>query len=103
MTGVDPAAPFRGNYRTRAEAFAAVKAYCGKASLRALVAQVTMEHNMMEMFPTRLGRGDLAMVRRGKREVSLGIISLNGRTVEVVTPKGLQQVSTSFIVKGWRV
>ena len=103
MTSVDPAAYFRGRYRSRREALAECKEYCGSSSLRSLVNRVTMDLGMKSIKPSFAGRGDIVMLRRGKRGVSLGVVSLSGRSVQVVTPKGLQECTLSLVIEGWRI
>lgn len=103
MTGEDPAESFRGQYSSRTEALSAVKAYAGSNSIKVLAERVTMERSMRPILPTFAGRGDVVLLRRGKRDASLGIVALNGRAVEVVTPHGLQHCSFDLVIQAWRV
>jgi hypothetical protein len=102
MTGIDPAASFRGNYRTQAEAMNAVRAYAGTASIRALARKVTAEFGMQPVPLPLVRRGDLVLFKRA-RGYSLGILSLNGIDVTALGAKGYFHVPLSAAQSGWRV
>lgn len=60
MTGVDPAAPFRGKYRSRGEAVRALRDYAG--TLEDVALQIALEYNAPPITASRAFRGDLALV-----------------------------------------
>ncbi|MDQ2950159.1 MAG: hypothetical protein M3Y27_30185 [Acidobacteriota bacterium] len=103
MTGVDPAADFRGRYATRAEALARIRNATGTISVRKIAEHVTARLGMPRAESRLLQRGDLALIRRGKRDHSLGIVALSGLDVMVVSPKGLMRIPMSMAVSGWRI
>lgn len=103
ITGVDPAVSFRGRYASRSESLQAIREYAGTASLRALALKMTTELDMRQVPPLFAARGDVVLLRRGKRGFSLGVIGLNGKCVETVSDSGLRQVPLSLVVCGWRV
>lgn len=87
MTLVDPAAPFRGTYRSAMGARHVCQSYCD-GSLEAMATLVAAEAGLEEVPVARARRGDLALVRlpEGQRalfDVALGIVDLTGRRVGV--------------------
>ena len=60
MTGVDPAAPFRGTYRSRAGAYRALKDYAG--TLEDVADAIAADLGMRAITAAQAGRGDLALV-----------------------------------------
>ena len=101
MTDVDVAAPFRGQYGSRREAYRAIKAYAGRASVEAVTEQVTAEHAMPEVSPLRARRGDVVLLRRPK-DFSLAIVGLDGAILAAVA-RGFERIPSSFAVRAWRV
>jgi hypothetical protein len=102
MTGVDPAAGYRGAYSSRAGARRALLAYCGTASVRTFAETFTATYGMRETTPFHAHRGDVALIRRS-RDYSLGLVALNGREVLVLSPRGLHGLSLSAAVRAWNV
>jgi hypothetical protein len=102
MTGVDVAAPFRGQYLSRKEALAAAKNYCGKATVDHVVAAVAQRHGLLPVAPAYAQRGDVILLNR-MRDVSLGIVSLNGREVLAAGRKGFMRVPLSRAKRAWRI
>jgi hypothetical protein len=101
MTGVDPAAGFRGKYSCLKEARFLMRDYCGSSSVRALAEKITTELGMPEEANAlRLQRGDLALIRR-PRDYLLGIVSLTGQDIVVATAKGIERISLFTAMKGW--
>lgn len=103
MTGTDVYGPFRGKYSTRKEAYAALKEYAGTASVRAVTRKITEENGMKEVMPLTAQRGDVALIRRGDRDFSLGIIGMCGREIVALQSQGLFRVPLSMAVQCWRV
>lgn len=60
MTGEDPAAPFRGKYRSRGEAVRALRDYAG--TLEDVARQIAEEYDAPPITEGRAFRGDLALV-----------------------------------------
>jgi hypothetical protein len=102
MTGTDPAATFRGSYTTRAGALQAMREYCGSPSVRRLAERVTEAFGMPSVPALRLGRGDLALIKR-PRDYSLGIVNLTGQQIVVAGWSGLERIPLAGAIKGWRV
>ena len=71
MTGVDPAADFRGRYHSRAEAPQAIRDRVGSPSVRRIADSVTAAHGMRAIPVLNASRGDLALIKR-PRDYSLG-------------------------------
>jgi hypothetical protein len=84
ITGIDPAAPLRGKYESRKGCLQAIKALCGKASIRALAVYMAEQHGWVEVEPAFTQRGDLVVMRN-----RLGIISLSGTDVYVPSKQGI--------------
>ena len=103
MTRVDIAHEFRGEYSTRKGAMEAARRIAGKPSIRAIVDYVTTNFSMLEVKPTMLQRGDVALIRRSNRDHSLGIVSLTGRAIVVPTKDGTAEVALNLAVAGWHV
>jgi hypothetical protein len=102
MTGIDPVARFRGRYATRREALIAIRDETGRASVDSIVHHVTSELQMQAVAPLTAQRGDLALIERG-RDVSLGIVSLNGIHLIVTSERRLWRIPRELAVEAWRV
>ncbi len=102
MTGIDPAAPLRGRYRSLREARVLMREYAGRPSVAAVVAAITAEHKMPEIPPLTAQRGDVVLVSRS-RDYSLGLLDLNGRDILSVGRDGLLRLSLSRAARAWRV
>ena len=102
MTGVDPAAGFRGTYSSRAEARRAILAHCGSASVQAVVEAVTTRYGIEETPVLHARRGDVALIKRS-RDHSLGLITLNGRDIALASSHGLWTLPVSAAVRAWHV
>jgi len=103
MTAVDIAHEFRGEYRTRKSAMEAARRITGKPTIRAIVEHVTGNFTMPTIQTTMLQRGDVALIQRGTRDHSLGIVSLTGRMLIVPVKDGTTEVPLSLALTGWRV
>ena len=97
MTGVDPAARFRGAYASAREARRMMRA-AGAGSLAAMVEAITSEHSMPEVPVRYAQRGDVALIG-----CTLGLVALNGRDVVVPSSRGLWRVPMARAVRAWRV
>ena len=102
MTGVDPAAALRGAYSTRAQAGRFMRTR-GVRSVEAAVAAVAVEFGMVETDILHAQRGDLALVRNGRRDVSLGLVSLTGREVLLAAANGIWAGPLTLAVRAWHL
>ena len=101
MTGVDVAAPFRGAYASRRQAFRAIERYAGRASVEAVAEHVCAQFGMPEVTPRTAQRGDVVLLAR-RHDYSLGLIDLTGR-LAVPTTQGYLQVPLLHGCRAWRV
>jgi hypothetical protein len=102
MTGVDPAAWFRGKYTTRAGALELMQEYAGSTSVQAVTEKITAEHGMESIPVPMAGRGDLLLIKRPK-DFSLGIVALDGLSALVPAENGIVRTTLSDAVAAWRV
>lgn len=100
MTGVDVAAPFRGQYAARKAAYRAIESYAGRATVEAVTERVTQDHHMPEISPTRAQRGDVLLVRR--KLDSLALVGLDGRFL-AASERGYEYVPSQLVTRAWRV
>jgi hypothetical protein len=83
MTGVDVAESLRDKYTNRREAFAAIKAMCGIATMEAIAVHLAAQYEAKEIPVPFAQRGDAVVLKKG-RASTLGIIAMHG--TEVLTP-----------------
>lgn len=100
MSGVDLAASFRGRYHSRKEALAVAKKRTGKASLRLLIETALADLPAVSVLSAQ--RGDILLVKRS-RDVSLGILSLNGKEIVAAAAEGFLRLPLSLALRAWRV
>ena len=102
MTGVDVAADLRGRYRNRTEAFAAIKALCGVATMPAAADCLADAYGIPEVPVLCAQRGDAVQLRRG-RAASLGIVAMHG--TEILSPfaQGILRLPLSHATRAWRI
>jgi hypothetical protein len=94
MTGHDLAAPYRGKYRSRKEALAMAK------PLRSFLETALSDLPVIPVLSAQ--RGDIVLVNRG-RDVSLGLIALNGREILAASKAGYLRLPVSLAESAWRV
>ncbi|MBU1040147.1 MAG: hypothetical protein KKF77_03485 [Proteobacteria bacterium] len=99
MTGVDPAAHFRGRYKTKAGAFRALKAFAG-GGLEETAQRITTGLAMPEVPPLAAQRGDVCLVET-LQGPALGICL--GAQVAVQGPLGLALLPMHQALRAWRV
>src|SRR5580692_10507645 len=100
MTGVDPAADFRGTYSTEAEALTIL----GAEGLGAFAAGIAEKFGMAEVqFPTFAHRGDIVLVDNGDPGNALGIVDLSGRFAWCVLERGMVRMPMKNWLRAWRV
>jgi hypothetical protein len=102
MTGTDPAADFRGSYVSAQEVKSVIWKFCHSHSVAVLASAVAARFDMPEVKPAYARRGDLVLIQR-PRDFSLGIVSLDGRSVTVVGSKGLVCVPLGLGKRGWKI
>jgi len=95
MTGTDLAAPYRGRYSSRKEALR-----LGNGALRGFLEEALSELPSIPVLCAQ--RGDIVLVQR-PRDVSLGLIALNGKAILAASRKGFMLFSLSLAVRAWRV
>lgn len=103
MTGVDMAEGFRGKYRTRTRALKVIKERFGRASVAAVAAGVTKQHAMLECSALMARRGDVAIIKRGRGDYSLGVVDLTGEWIAALYASGIQRIPLAQSMKAWHV
>ena len=102
MTGIDPAAAFRGSYSSQVEARRAVRAY--GTTVQAVVEAVAVQYGMPETGVLHARRGDVALLRRNcGRDYSLGLVALNGYEIVLTSSMGLWRMPVATAVRAWHV
>ena len=102
MTGTDPAAAFRGKYSSRKQALTAIYEQTGRKSIESIVEQVTDDLQMPEIRTNRAARGDVVLIER-PRELSIGLVALNGYELIVVSQQGLWRLPPTHGLRAWQV
>ncbi len=102
MTGVDVAGELRGRYRNRREAFAAIQAMCGSASMGAIADHLARQFEIVEIRVLMAQRGDAVQLQSGRR-ASLGIVAMHG--TEILTPyrAGILRLPLTEATRAWRI
>ncbi len=103
MTGVDPAAWFRGRYRTRGGAMRALRAYAG-GGLEATAQSIATDLGMPELPPALAQRGDVVLLSVPDcqpENLALGIC-LGGHHA-AQGPQGVSAIPLAQAVRAWRV
>jgi hypothetical protein len=94
MTGMDPAAPFRGRYRTTRGGLRVLRRAGYRDHLALAVA------HLEEVPPSFARVGDLAAVQ-GADGPALGVVQ--GERIYVLRPEGMATVSLLQAMRAWRV
>jgi len=93
MTGIDPARPFRGRYRSRA---AGRRLLLSAGGIPALAAK----HGMPEIPIGQAGRGDVLLFR----SMCIGLVALSGVDALVIGKSGaLTRVDATLARRAWKV
>jgi len=102
MTGVDAARALRGQYHSRAEAFAAIRRLCGRPTVEAVAEHLAKSLGVPEVSAACAQRGDPVLLRSGRRS-SLGIVAMHG--TEILTPcrDGLLRLPLSHATRAWHI
>jgi hypothetical protein len=101
MTGVDVAAPLRGQYSSRKQAFRAIEKYAGHPSVQAVTERVTRDHEMPEVTPLLAQRGDVVLLERSY-DFSLALVGLDG-AILAAAAVGFEHAPLSLATRAWRV
>jgi len=114
MTGKDPAAEFRGRYKTRAGAYALLRRQTGPSGDGCV--QPTQKFDFVEAItviceicgfppvPVPLAqRGDVVIFADSEGTPALGIVALDGRTVLGLAINGLRRLAIDSALQAWRV
>jgi hypothetical protein len=102
MTGVDLAAPFRGQYGSRAGARDRMAEFCGGASVERVASRIADDHGLQRVGPLEAARGDMVLIQR-RRECSLGLMNLNGQDVVIPFARGLRRIEWKHAIAAWRI
>lgn len=99
MTGRDPAAPFRGRYRTAGGAYRALRRYCGGG-----LGDIAAACGYAEIAPAMAQRGDAVLVHAPECQpegVALGLCM--GVRIATQSVAGLVFVPRARAVRAWRI
>jgi hypothetical protein len=106
MTGVDPAAWFRGRYSTKIGAYRALKQYAG-GGLDETMTRVFGICGALEIPVLTAGRGDCVLADvddgSGARTAALGLVGLSGRAALFAGPSGLTKVLLRNCRRAWKI
>ncbi|WP_114393511.1 DUF6950 family protein [Oleisolibacter albus] len=98
VTGVDPAAPWRGTY---ADAGTATRLLARMGGLSAMAARVARHHGWPAVPPAFLGRGDVALVRLDDGRHALAVCL--GAALVLPAQRGLAALDRTRALSGWRI
>lgn len=98
VTGVDPAAEWRGTYADQA---GARRLLHERGGLSALAGRIARRHGWPRVPATRLGRGDVALVRLEDGSAALAVCL--GTGFALPGPCGLASVARDRARLGWRI
>lgn len=101
LTGVDLGEQFRGKYRTKAGAYAALNKFSG-GGLEAIATKMAAEHGMKEVRPRMAQRGDIVLVETTQGP-TLAIVCMDGIHVTAPGPTGLELRPLDKAQRAWRV
>lgn len=99
VTGVDPAAEFRGTYSTEDEA----RKLLGTEGLDGFASAIAGKTELKEISPTFAQRGDVVLVENGDPTRALGVVGLDGRFVLCASEPGLARVPMKRWLRAWRI
>lgn len=109
MTGEDPGAPYRGKYKTQAEANALIGS--GNGALGNFASTVAASIGAKEVPKLFARRGDIVLVnnapanngRSHPLSTALGFVDLSGRFALCASEKGLVRVPMERWLRAWRI
>jgi hypothetical protein len=103
MTGIDPAAEFRGRYSTRAEAYRLLRRETGKGDFLEAIGAISETCGFVSVPVPLARRGDAVAIRDAEDTTALGIVALDGMRVVVLAPTGLTYYPLVRAVAAWRI
>lgn len=103
MTGLDPAADFRGKYSTRAGAYALLRAKTGKRPFLSAISSLCVICGFASVPVPLARRGDAVAVRDTEATTALGLVALDGMRVVVLAPDGLTYYPLTQALAAWRI
>ena len=102
MTGIDLASSFRNRYATARQALQLLREQ-GARSVEEVTEDAMEAHGFAEIPPTYASRGDVCLLRRSARHSSLGIVSLTGRHIVVLSKDGYLGAPLKLAARAWRI
>lgn len=97
MTGEDPAAPFRGRYKTF-RGGAMVLRRSGETDLMTFLSR-----RFQPIMPARAAIGDIALVPSPDPDAGVALGVVTGAAITVLAPVGLGVVPLATAIAAWRV
>jgi hypothetical protein len=102
-TGVDVAAEFRGQYKTKLGAAKIIRKVTGGESVEHVAEHVTKQHGIPELpSPLFAQRGDVVLFD-GAEGPALGIVHLTGKHAIFAGEGGLQKIELNKCRRAWRL
>lgn len=107
VAGVDPGAPFRGQYSSEAEAMTLIGSDLGK-----FAAGIAQQHGFPEWasgqaeslpLPRFGRRGDVALIQARDPGLALGTIDHSGRFAWCASERGFIRVPMRFWLRAWKI
>ncbi|MFC7333096.1 DUF6950 family protein [Rhodocista pekingensis] len=98
VTGIDPAASWRGAY---ADARTATRLLARRGGLEAMAADIARRHGWPGVPPAFLGRGDVALVRLEEDRHALAVCL--GAALVLPAQRGLAARDRTHALSGWRI
>jgi hypothetical protein len=98
ITGIDPAALWRGTY---ADARTAARLLARMGGLEATAAGIARHHGWPGVPPAFLGRGDVALVRLEDDRDALAVCL--GAALVLPAQRGLAVLDRTHALSGWRI
>jgi hypothetical protein len=104
VTGEDYAVFFRNKYTTEEGAYAALEEFAG-AGLEEALDKINETAKFDVVTGNFAQRGDIVLVdiSGGKGTYAAGVIDLSGKSVLVVSERGLLSIGRRYIKKAWRI
>ena len=102
MTGVDVAGDLRGQYGNRRDAFRAIKALCGTATVEGIAQYLADKYDIKETPVLMARRGDPVLIGSG-RTSRLGILAMYGTEIILPYNSGLVRYSLDQATRAWHI
>lgn len=98
VSGVDPAAPWRGTY---ADARTAARLLARMGGLSVMATRIARRHGWPVVPPAFLGRGDVVLVRLDDGRAALAVCL--GAALVLPAARGLATLARDRALSGWRI